>query len=89
MRSASLASAELEAGKIVSDAEKLAKHLRTEASRIAAAEVAKARHELRREIVETATATVREKLKRDLSSDAQAGIVSKKIDELKHVSAQG
>ncbi|MBM4251023.1 MAG: hypothetical protein FJ146_03555 [Deltaproteobacteria bacterium] len=89
IKKASLSSAEQEAAKILDDAEKLAKHLRTEASRIAAAEVAKARAELRREIVETAADSVRDKLKRDLSTEAQVKIVSKKIDELKHVSAQG
>ncbi len=89
IKSASLASAEQEAAKIIADAEKLATHLRTEASRIAAAEVAKARSELRREIVDTVTASVRDKLKSDLSTEAQTRIVGQKIDELKHVSAQG
>ncbi|MCX6104753.1 MAG: hypothetical protein NTY08_02860 [Proteobacteria bacterium] len=80
-------SAEQEASKIVADAERLATHLRAEAGRIAAAEVAKARAELRKEIVDTVTASVKEKLVRELSVDTQLVLARKKIDELKHVGA--
>jgi F-type H+-transporting ATPase subunit b len=81
--------ADMEAAKIVSDAERLANHLRTEAKRIAAAEVEKARATLRAEIVESVRESVTSKLKTELTSEAHLSLVRGRIGELKNIRAEG
>lgn len=76
-------SADVEAAKIQSDAERLSKHLRDEARRIADAEVEKARSELRREIVNSVRDSVTKKIKSELNNDSQLKLVKGKIGELR------
>ncbi len=89
IKSASKASADLDAAKIVSDAESLAKHLREEARRVADAEVSKARATLREEIVAAVRQSVTEKLKSELSGETQLSLVKSRIGELKTIRAEG
>ncbi len=81
--------ADMEATKIVSDAERLADHLRQEAGRIARAEVEKARAALRQEIVDSVRENVTTKLKSELNSDAHLSLVKNRIGELKNIRAEG
>lgn len=81
--------ADVDARKILSDAERLATHLRDEAKRVAAAEVDKARATMRREIVEAVRQAVTTKLKSELTADAQLRLVKKQIGELKTIQAEG
>ena len=80
-------SAEQEAAKIVADAERLAIHFKTEAQRVAAAEVDKARKTLRAEIVEAVRHGVAQKLRAELNQDAQLKLVRNKISELNSIKA--
>lgn len=81
--------ADMEAAKIVGDAERLAEHLRQEARRVAQAEVDKARATLRQEIVESVRENVTKKLKAELTGEAQASLVRSRIGELKSIRAEG
>lgn len=83
------AAAQLEADRIVSEAERLAELLKEEAKRIAAAEVQKARAALRKEIVETVSANVREKISNEVTGDMQHSIVRKNIAELRSIRVGG
>jgi len=87
IREIARSTAQMESAKIIADAEQMAKHLQSEATRIAQAEVSKARHELRREIVEAVWAGVTQKLKTELNADAQHTLVHNKINELKQLHA--
>ena len=89
LRQAAKQAAETEAAKIVADAEQLASHLKTEARRIAAAEVDKARGELRREIVAAVKDGVTSKIQSELKSDAQLRLVRQRIGEMQNLQAEG
>jgi F0F1-type ATP synthase membrane subunit b/b' len=81
--------AEQEAAKIVSDAERLAAHLREEARRIADAEVQKARNDLRQEIVAAVREGVTKKIASEVKTDAHLSLVRKQIGELNTIQAKG
>ncbi len=81
--------AEMEAQKIVSDAQRLAEHFRQEARRIAQAEVDGARAVLRQEIVDSVRENVTTKLKSELNNDAHLSLVKNRIGELKNIRAEG
>ena len=85
LKAVSKQSAEFEAQKMIQDAERLSQHLKDEASRIAQAEVAKARAALRQEIVETVSEGVKLRLQSDLNSEAQVALARKKISDLNHI----
>jgi F-type H+-transporting ATPase subunit b len=89
LKATAQAAAEVEAAKIVGDAERLAEHLRQEARRIAQAEVDKARAALRQEIVESVREGVTQKLKAELTGDAQLTLVRSRIGDLKSIRAEG
>lgn len=89
LKSSAKAAADMEAAKIVSDAERLAEHLRQEARRIAQAEVEKARATLRQEIVDAVRESVTKKLKTELTGEAQLSLVKNRIGELKNIRAEG
>lgn len=74
---------ESEALKIIGDAEHIAANMRDEAKRVAAAEIEKARHVLRSEVVRAVQESVAAKLRSDLSSDEQKSMVHRRIEELK------
>ena len=80
--SMSKAAADVDAAKIVSDAERLAAHLKEEAKRIAQAEVEKARTTLRREIVDAVTDAVAKKLKAEMNPESQLKLVKRNITQL-------
>ena len=77
------AAAENEAAKIVADAERLAEHLKTEARRIAEAEVLRASNELRHEIVAAVKESVGKKITTELTQDAQIALARRRIAELR------
>lgn len=81
--------ADMEASKIIGDAERVAEHLRNEAKRIAAAEVERARAALRQEIVESVRDAVTQKLKTELNTEAHLSLVKNRIGELKTIRAEG
>jgi F0F1-type ATP synthase membrane subunit b/b' len=82
-------SAETEAKKIIEDAERLAVHLKAEAKRIADAEVEKAKAALRDEIIRTVHANVVDKVKNEMTADAQKSLVQRRIADLKSIPTQG
>ncbi|SME91148.1 ATP synthase F0 subunit B [Pseudobacteriovorax antillogorgiicola] len=75
--------AELEAKKIISDAETLAAHLTNEARRIADAEVAKAKATLRDEILSGVKEKVVSRIKAEMTLDRQKSMFS---EQLKNIS---
>ena len=82
-------SAKTEADRIISDAERLANHLREEAKRIAAAELSKAKAELRQEIVSAVSSNVKQKITNAVTKDKHLEIVRRKMSELKTIKAEG
>ncbi len=74
---------ESEATKIIAEAEHVAANMRDEAKRVATAEIEKARHFLRSEVVKAVQESVVAKVRSDLSSDEQKSIVHRRIEELK------
>ena len=88
IRDIARSTAQLESGKILADAERMAKHLQAEAKRLAEAEVNKARGELRREIVDAVRSGVVQKMKTDLNPAAQHQLVQSKIGVLKQLHAE-
>jgi F0F1-type ATP synthase membrane subunit b/b' len=74
--------AEIEAKELVSDAARLAQHLREEARRIADAEMEHARFSFRRDMVEFVRKSVEDKIRRDLSPDAQLAMIRRRTEEL-------
>lgn len=89
IKKTSEAAATAETQRIVSDAERLAEHLKEEAKRIAAAEVAKARAELRQEIVETVSSNVVAKISKEVSGDMHHSIVRRNLSELRSIKVEG
>jgi len=89
LKSSSKQAADMEAAKIVSDAEKLATHLAAEARRVAEAEVGRARAALRQEIVDSVRAAVASKIKTDVKPDTHLTLVRKQIGELQSIKAEG
>lgn len=87
--SSTKAAADLEAAKILSDAERLAEHLKAEARRIAEAEVLRASHELRQEIVMAVKENVTKKIKNEMTADAQLALAKRQITELRSVRTEG
>ena len=85
----SKASADVEAQKIVADAERLAALLRDEARRIAHTEVEKARAALRGEIVEAVREGVTKRLKSEMNPESQLKLVKRQIGELKTIQVEG
>lgn len=83
MLAVSKQTSEAEAVKIVADAEHIAANLREEAKRVAAAEVEKARHLLRSEVVHAVHNSVVARIRNDVTSDQQRSLVHRRIDELK------
>lgn len=79
------ASAEAEAAAIIKSAEQLSDHLRSEAKRIAQAEVAAARLGLQKEIIAEVTAAVAKRLASDLSSEQHADLILNNVSALKTV----
>ncbi len=79
------ASAEAEAEAIIKSAEQLAEHLRAEAKRIAQAEVAAARQELQKEIIDEVTAAVANRMLTDVSSEQHQQLILNNISTLKTV----
>lgn len=79
--------ARMEAQNIVSDAERLANHLREEAQKVSKAEVDKARKALREEIVSAVTDSVTSKAKSDLDSSSHLQLVNKRIGVLTSLNA--
>jgi F0F1-type ATP synthase membrane subunit b/b' len=82
-------SAKTEADRIISDSERLANHLREEAKRIAAAELSKAKAELRQEIVSAVSSNVKQKITKEVTKDKHLEIVRRNISELKTIKAEG
>jgi len=82
-------SAKAEADRIISDAERLAAHLREEAKRIAAAELSKAKASLRQEIVSAVSSNVQQKITKEVTKDKHLEIVRRNISELKTIQAEG
>jgi F0F1-type ATP synthase membrane subunit b/b' len=82
-------SAKTEADRIISDSERLASHLREEAKRIAAAELSKAKAELRHEIVSAVSSNVTQKITKEVTKDKHLEIVRRNISELKTIKAEG
>jgi len=76
-----------EADKIVLEAEELAKHLIEEAHRVAAAEVTRAKNELRAEIVQEVMKDVRKKIQQDLGEKTKLEIVHRQVEVLKNLTA--
>lgn len=89
IKKTSEAAAASEAQRIVSEAERLAGHLKEEAKRIAAAEIAKARSALRHEIVETVSSNVKAKISKEVSGDMHHNIVRKNLGELRSIKVEG
>lgn len=89
LRNTAKVAADMEAAKIVGDAERLAEHFRQEARRIAAAEVEKARAALRKEIVDSVHESVAAKLKTELDANAHLSLVRTRIGDLKNIRAEG
>lgn len=81
--------AEAEASKIVADAQRLAEHFKTEARRIAEAEVLRARQDLRQEIVAAVKNSVAQKIKSELTPEAQLTLVRRQVGELRTVKTEG
>ncbi|MBQ49994.1 MAG: hypothetical protein CMP10_21620 [Zetaproteobacteria bacterium] len=73
---------------MVENAEKLANHMTSEASRIAEAEVTKAKTELREEIVRNLTAAVAGKIKGEVSLDQQHQIVKSRVQYVKSLNTE-
>lgn len=78
--------ADLEAEKIISDAQRVAKHLKEEAKRIAEAEVLKARGILRKEIIELVKVSVEEKIKSDIDDVRHLKIIDSQVSGLDKLS---
>jgi F0F1-type ATP synthase membrane subunit b/b' len=89
MAALSKSSSEAETAKIISDAGRLAEHLRTEAKRIADAEVDKARAAMRQEIVAAVRDAVAKRMTTELDAGAQQEIVRKRIADLKSIRVEG
>lgn len=89
LKATATTTADMEAAKIIGDAERLADHLRSEAKRIAAAEVERARATLRQEIVDSVRESVTNKLKTELTSEAHLSLVKNRISDLKTIRAEG
>lgn len=81
--------ADTESQKILDDANRVAVHLKAEAKRIAAAEVEKAKAELRDEIMRSVRASVVEKVRAELTADGQKSLVQRRIADLKSIPSQG
>jgi F0F1-type ATP synthase membrane subunit b/b' len=81
--------AKTEADRIISDSERLANHLREEAKRIAAAELTKAKSELRQEIVSAVSSNVTHKISKEVTKDKHLEIVRRNISELKTIKVEG
>jgi len=82
-------SAAIEADKIVSDAERLAQHLQSEAVRVANAEAEKARATLRDEIIAEAMVQVTKKLQSELSEKDHGALVKSRLGKLQELRAEG
>ena len=82
-------STKTESEKILADSTRLASHLREEAKRIAAAELAKAKATLRHEIVAAVSANVTQKITKEVTKDKHLEIVRRNISELKTIKAEG
>lgn len=82
-------SAEAEAQKITEDAERVALHLKAEARRIAEAEVEKAKAVLRDEILKSVREGVVNKVKTDMTADAQKALTQRRIADLQSIPSQG
>jgi F-type H+-transporting ATPase subunit b len=89
IKSMSKQAGELEAKRIVQDAERLSTHLKEEAKRVAAAEVENARKALRNEIVAAVSTTVSGKIRSDLTPERQISLVKRQVGELQHIKAEG
>jgi F-type H+-transporting ATPase subunit b len=89
IQTTSRVAAEAEAAKIVADAERLAVHFKAEARRIAEAEVLRARQELRQEIVAAVKDSVTQKIKSELTPEAQLTLVKRQVGELRSVKTEG
>ena len=86
MQAMSKQAADLEAQKIIGDAQRVAKHLKEEAKRIAEAEVLKARGQLRKEIIELVKSNVEEKIKSDLDDVKHLKIIDSQVTGLEKLS---
>jgi len=74
--------AQIQASKIVQDAQNLSSHLKEEAKRIANAEIDKARNALRQEVVTAVAASVTQKAKTSLDASSHKSLVDKRIGSL-------
>lgn len=89
IKSMSRGAAEMEAAKIVEDAQRLSAHLKEEARRIADTEVANAKAELRSEIVRAVREGVVQRLVTEVKPDAHLSLVRKQINELQTIQTEG
>ncbi len=75
-------SAELEAELIIKNAEQLAEHIRTEAKRMAQAEVTSAKESLQKDIIAQVTDAVAKRMSTDVSSEQHLALILKNVDVL-------
>jgi F0F1-type ATP synthase membrane subunit b/b' len=77
-----IAQAKKEADHLTDEAKKLAKHLTSEAKRVASAEIAAAKVELEKQLLESAKSAVVTKLSAELSQEKQQSLIEKGISNL-------
>ena len=82
IKTKAVAQAKKEADSLINSAEKLADHLKSEAKRVASAEIAAAKTELEKQLLESAKNAVVSKLGSELSADKQKSLVEKGINSL-------
>lgn len=80
--------AEAEAAKIISDAERVATHLKTEAKRIAAAEVENARAAIRRDIVAALKEAVTTRIQKDFNEAAHLALARQRVSDLQQMNRE-
>lgn len=81
--------AQLDAQRIVADAERLATHFKEEAKRVAAAEVESAKAALRREIVAAVRDSVSGKIQKEMNAERHITLVKRQVGELRSLKAEG
>ena len=86
IKSQSIADAKRESDKILAAANQLANHLKQEASRIAEAEVNKARTKLRTEILEQVQKNVQTKIKSEFTEEKQHSYIEKHASNINQLS---